>query len=460
MENIDTNNAMENVIQLPPRLLAENKKVIWQYSVTLRYQLIEHERDKLVEIKLWNKSQCIKPLLLDMDLFEKKYRHTIMERLESPRVQKPKYLLKNPCFGLEKDVETLKKEVLSDLIVQIVGEQLGIQGDIDDGQELNATLPEDILYTKPILLLPYEDKRKDINISRSFYDAFSTLRRSSIGEDLPKSLRSSAFFRPFDPAQYRRDNIRRIFQRVYRKVVWTNQVQQTKEKLRRIETAKLMVKRRANGWKKKTEQRDRDIARSRHTVDVITTEMSQPQPPPPQQQPTLQPQPLQRAPQRRSLPQLPSEKRQPREDVRKKSDVHVSLPRIKSKDSGLNRLNISNRGVGGSVKVSVSTTSLSTMISPVKTVHTTMETKLTHMQHVSSGHSTALSSPILSPMPSPPPSRRHSKSSNCLLLLSDEMKASSSGDSSDSVSFLLSASTGQIERAHRTSMHALPSISC
>ena len=453
-----------SIIQLP-RLLAEQKKVFWQHSVTLRYQLIFHERDKLIEIKLWNKSQCIKPLLLDMDLFEKKYDLVIKANVES-RFPKPKYLLKNPVFGMEKDMDTLRREVISDLVIQIVGEQLSVQGDVNDGQELNAMLPEDILYTKPILLLPYEDKRKDINISRSFYDAFSTLRRSSVADSLPVSLRSSAFFRPFDAVLYRRENIKRIFQRVYRKVIWMNQVKATKEKLRRIETAKLLVKRRANGWKKKAEQRDRDVARSRHSSDAA--------PPDPQQLPqqpssSLQPQPSQRAPQRRSLPQMPSERGQPREDARKKSDI--SLPRIKSKDSGLNRLGMSNRG-GGTGRTP----------SPIKSVHTTMGTKLAHVEpQICWGGPTASSTPILSPMPSvpstpilspmpsapstpilspmssPPPSRKQSRSSNCLLLMTDEYNASSSNDS---VSFLLSASTGQLERAHRSAIFALPSISC
>ena len=446
-----------------PRLMAEDKKVIWQYSVTLRYQLIEHERDKIVEIRLWNKSQSIEPLLLDKELFEKKYDQTIKEHVEA-RLLKPKYLSKNPVFGMEMCAIALRKDVINDLIVLIVGKELSIKGDLDDGQELKAVLSEDILYTQPILLLPYVDKRKDINISRSFYDAFATLRRSSVGEDLPQSLRSSAFFCPFDPVQYRRDNIRRIFQRVYRKVVWMNQVKRTKEKLRRIETAKLMVKRRANGWKQKAAQRDRDIARSRHTVDAVPTEAQQPQPQPSpspsQQQPSLSSQPSQKVSQRRSLPHIPSEKMSSREEVKKNSDV-VSLPRIQSKESGLNRLNISNRGGTRSVRNSASSSSLSTMTSPVKTIQTTTEKKN------GSGASTAMSSPILSPMsspilspmPSPPQSRRQSNSSNCLLLMTDETKASKSSETSVTLSFLLSASTGQIERGRRTSIFSLPTIS-
>ena len=211
-----------------PRMLGEQTKVYFHYAVTLRFQMIHHPRDHLVQILLWNKKQGIQPLLLDVDAFEKKFEVVIGERVETS-VNKAKALKSN--FGTSKDMENTRKEVIDGLLVEFIHENLHIEGNVDDKHhELKVVLlPDDLLYTEPILLLQHEEKLQ--NVSR-ISDWSSTLRKLDndwAQENLPATLRSSFNFALFNPIEERRENIKKIFQRVYEKVIVMNRAKKIKK---------------------------------------------------------------------------------------------------------------------------------------------------------------------------------------------------------------------------------------
>ena len=216
---------------LVPRLLGdEATKVFYHYAVTLRFQLILHPRDHLVQILLWNKKQSIQPLLLDLDVFEEKFDGVIGERVEV-NVTKAKALKAN--FGTSKDMENVRNDVISGLLVEFVQEHLQIEGGEDNQNELKVLLPEDYLYTEPILLLQPEEKhsitnRIDCRPTSDFSATLRALDRDWAQENLPSTLRSSFNFASFDPIQERRANIRKIFHRAYEKIVSINRAKKIK----------------------------------------------------------------------------------------------------------------------------------------------------------------------------------------------------------------------------------------
>ena len=215
-----------NEPSLLPRLVGdEGTKVFYHYAVTLRFQLILHPRDHLVQILLWNKKQSIQPLLLDLAVFEKKFDGVIGERVEV-NVTKTKALKAN--FGTSKDLENVRNDVISGLLVEFVQEHLQIEGDVDNKHhELKVILPDNYLYTEPILLLKPEEKlhKTVVGSQTCISDWSATLRALDndwAQENLPTTLRSSFSFAPYDPIQERRDIIKKVFQRVYRKVILMN----------------------------------------------------------------------------------------------------------------------------------------------------------------------------------------------------------------------------------------------
>ena len=219
-----------NEPSLLPRLVGdEGTKVFYHYAVTLRFQLILHPRDHLVQILLWNKKQSIQPLLLDIDVFEEKFEETIGERVDV-NVTKAKALKAN--FGTSKDMENVRNEVIDGLLVEFVQEHLHIEGDVDNKHhELKVILPEDYLYTEPIVLQKHDEKLQNVG-ARKFPDWSATLRALDndwAQENLPTTLRSSFSFAPYDPIQERRDIIKKVFQRVYFKIVAMNRAKKIKK---------------------------------------------------------------------------------------------------------------------------------------------------------------------------------------------------------------------------------------
>ena len=226
-----------------PKLVGESKKVFWKHSCTIRIELIRHDRDNVIQVLLFNKKRCIKPLLVDLEAFGKKY-HTDIEGKVNEILPQPKFLCKNPSSGTEVDRNVVRKEVTNEIVMKFVLDHLLIQGEVDNDEDQSAltmTLPEDILYTKPVLLLPFVDKRQHNKRISDSFDAFATLRLASQATDLPQNLRSSVFFEPFCVVQERRRNIKRLFRRAYQKVVWMNALDRTKQHLHQLHV-KMMKK--------------------------------------------------------------------------------------------------------------------------------------------------------------------------------------------------------------------------
>jgi hypothetical protein len=188
-----------------------------------------------MQILLFNKTRSIKPLLVDLEAFGKKY-HLHIEEKVNEKLPQPKFLCKGPSIGTEIDRDMVRKEITNELMMKFVLDSLIVKTadeNDEDQSTLTVTLPEDILYTKPVLLLPFVDNRIN-RLAKNSFDPFSTLRLSSQAADLPKNLRSSVFFEPFCLVQERRCNIKRLFRRAYQKVVWMNSLDRTKQHLHQL----------------------------------------------------------------------------------------------------------------------------------------------------------------------------------------------------------------------------------
>ena len=244
-----------------PKFIGENKKVFWKQNATIRFELILHERDGIYQILLFNKNRSIKPLLIDLDVFGKKF-HDEIEGQVNDKLPQPKFLFKNPGLGTELDRDVVRHEVMNDFVMKFVLDNLTIKAvDGEDDQKddqnvvMTMALPEDVLYLKPILLLPYVDQRQNFNKGAACSFG-AVLRCCSQTTDLPQNLRSSIFFHPFCVVQERRENIKRMFHRVYRKVSWLNRLARTKKHLQQLDAR--AMKRKAREMQKQQEQLEKE----------------------------------------------------------------------------------------------------------------------------------------------------------------------------------------------------------